>query len=190
MPKISEKSRAKYQSLLRGGSPQPPEKHPVSTETTSSSKRRRIDVEESNIGGNDTRELLEKIYRQNSQMAAKLDEILAKHKALEERMDRMEVDLEESNIDEAFANVIKFYIYITKLVYLLIFFNGIIKNVAKNIFTNSIYPTKTEIRDATEAYMVDNHAEYFENLSEKRWTVFYDKKIEKGVCIENLTLFI
>jgi hypothetical protein len=122
MPKISEKSRAKYQSLLRGGSPQPPEKRPVPTETTSSSKRRRIDVE-SNISGNDTRELLEKIYRQNSQMAAKLDKILSKQKALEERIDRMEVDLEESNVDEAFANVIKFYIYITKLVCLLIFFN-------------------------------------------------------------------
>ena len=123
MPKISEKSYAKYQSLLRGGSPQAPEKRPVPTETTSSSKRRRIDVEESNISGNDTRELLEKIYRQNSQMAAKIDEILSKQKALEERIDRMEVDLEESNVDEAFANVIKFYIYITKLVCLLIFFN-------------------------------------------------------------------
>ena len=126
-------------------------------------------------------------------MTAKIDEILSKQKALEERIDRMEVDLEESNVDEAFANVIKFYIYITKLVCLLIFFNlfqGIIKNVAKNIFANSIYPTKTEIREATEAYMIDNHAEYFETLSEKRWTVFYDKKIEKGVCIENLTLFI
>ena len=95
----------------------------------------------------------------------------------------MEVDLKESNVDEAFANVIKFYIYITKLVCLLIFFNlfqGIIKNVAKNIFANSMYPTKTEICDATDAYMIDNHAEYFETLSEKRWTVFYDKKIEKG----------
>jgi len=123
MPKISKKSRAKYQSLLRGGISQPPEKCLVPTETTSSSKRRRIDVEESNISGNDTRELLEKIYRQNSQMAAKIDEILLKQKALEERIDRMEVDLEESNVDEAFANVIKFYIYITKLVCLLIFFN-------------------------------------------------------------------
>jgi hypothetical protein len=123
MPKISEKSHAKYQSLLRGGSPQSPEKRPAPTETTSSSKRRRIDVEESNISGDDTRELLEKIYRQNSQMAAKIDEILSKQKALEERIDRMEVDLEESNVDEAFANVIKFYIYITKLVCLLIFFN-------------------------------------------------------------------
>jgi hypothetical protein len=48
-------------------------------------------------------------------MNAKLDEILAKQKALEERIDQMEIDYEETNVDEAFANVIKFYIYITKL---------------------------------------------------------------------------
>ena len=41
---------------------------------------------------------------------------------VEECIDRMKVDLKESNIDKAFANVIKFYIYITKLVCLLIFF--------------------------------------------------------------------
>ena len=53
-----------------------------------------------------------------------------------------------------------------------------------------MYSTKTEIYDTTEVYMVDSHVKYFENLSEKCWTVFYDKKIEKEVCIENLTLFI
>ena len=53
-----------------------------------------------------------------------------------------------------------------------------------------MYLTKTEIRDATDAYMIDNHAEYFETLSEKCWMVFYDKKIKKGICIENLMLFI
>ena len=62
MPKISEKSHVKYQSLLRGGSPQPLEKRPVPTETTSASKRKRIDIEKSNISSNDMRELLEKIY--------------------------------------------------------------------------------------------------------------------------------
>ena len=53
-----------------------------------------------------------------------------------------------------------------------------------------MYPIKTEICEAIEAYIIDSHAEYFKILSEKRWMVFYDKKIEKGVCIENLTLFI
>ena len=69
-------------------------------------------------------------------------------------------------------------------------FQGIIKNVAKNIFANSIYPTKTEFCNATEAYILDSYAKYFKNLSEKCWMVFYDKKIEKDICIENLTLFI
>ena len=53
-----------------------------------------------------------------------------------------------------------------------------------------MYSTKTEICNTTKAYIVDNHAEYFENLSEKHWMVFYNKKIEKSICIENLTLFI
>ena len=48
-------------------------------------------------------------------MNAKLDEILAKQKALEERIDQMKIDYEETNVDETFVNVIKFYIYITKL---------------------------------------------------------------------------
>jgi len=46
---------------------------------------------------------------------AKLNKILAKQKALEERIDQMEIDYEETNVNEAFANVIKFYIYIIKL---------------------------------------------------------------------------
>ena len=36
---------------------------------------------------------------------------------LEKCIDKMEIDYEETNVDEAFANVIKFYIYITKLLY-------------------------------------------------------------------------
>ena len=48
-------------------------------------------------------------------MNVKLNEILAKQKALEECIDKMEIDYEETNVDKAFANVIKFYIYITKL---------------------------------------------------------------------------
>ena len=77
-----------------------------------------MDSTEPDIGANEsTREIIEKIFRQNSQINAKLDEILAKQQALEERIDQMEIDYEETNVDEAFANVIKFYIYITKLLY-------------------------------------------------------------------------
>jgi hypothetical protein len=119
--KTSEKSRAKYQSLLRGGGSQTsagkrPTPSASTSASTSQSKRRKLDSTEPNIGANEsTREIIEKIFRQNSQINAKLDEILAKQQALEERIDQMEVDYEETNVDEAFANVIKFYIYITKL---------------------------------------------------------------------------
>ena len=54
--------------------------------------------------------------------------------------------------------------------YLLIFFQfiqNIIKNVAKNLFATSIYLARSEFCTATEAYLIDNYAEYFENLSEK-----------------------
>ena len=75
-----------------------------------------MDSTEPDIGANEsTREIIEKIFYQNSQMNAKLDKILLKQKALEERIDKMKIDYEETNVDEAFANVIKFYIYITKL---------------------------------------------------------------------------
>ena len=50
-------------------------------------------------------------------MNMKLDEILAKQKILEERIDKIKIDYEETNVDKAFANVIKFYICIIKLLY-------------------------------------------------------------------------
>ena len=51
-------------------------------------------------------------------MNAKLNEILFKQKALEKCIDKMNMDFKETNVDKAFANVIKFYIYITKLLYI------------------------------------------------------------------------
>lgn len=113
--KNSKQSRDSYQSLLMGGGSQASAaKRPISSSSESTSKKRRLDIEE----GDSFKEILEKIYRQNSQINAKLDEILLKQKALEERIDKMEIDYEETNVDEAFANVIKFYIYITKLLYI------------------------------------------------------------------------
>ena len=45
----------------------------------------------------------------------KLNEILSKQKMLKEHINKIEINYKETNVDEAFANVIKFYIYITKL---------------------------------------------------------------------------
>ena len=50
-------------------------------------------------------------------MNIKLNKILSKQKVLEKCINKIKIDFEETNINEAFANVIKFYIYIAKLLY-------------------------------------------------------------------------
>ena len=65
------------------------------------------------IGANEsTREIIEKIFRQNSQINAKLDEILAKQQVLEKHIDQMEIDYEETNIDETFANTLSTLVFL------------------------------------------------------------------------------
>lgn len=56
----------------------------------------------------------------------------------------------------------------------------------------SIYPTKDEFRGAAEAYLKESHPEFINNLSEIRWTSYYDANIYPNVsfCIENLLLYI
>ena len=82
--KTSEKSHIKYQSLLRGGSSQTSaRKRPTPSASisasTSQSKRRKLDSTELNIGANKSiKEIIEKIFRQNSQINMKFDEILVK----------------------------------------------------------------------------------------------------------------
>jgi len=60
----------------------------------------------------------------------------------------------------------------------------------KNLFNENIYPNKDEFYDATIDYMVKNHGEFFENLSEIRWRVFYNKNIDRQVILEQFALLI
>ena len=61
-----------------------------------------MDSTEPDIRANEsTREIIEKIFHQNLQINVKLDEILAKQKTLEEHINKMEIDYEETNIDKA-----------------------------------------------------------------------------------------
>lgn len=39
---------------------------------------------------------------------------------------------------------------------------------------SSIYPLKEELRGATEAYLLENHAEFYEKFTESRWTSYYN----------------
>jgi hypothetical protein len=64
---------------------------------------------------------LQKIIQQNSEINKKVDELLARQKAIEERLEQMEVDHEQLNINKEFTKVIKllflYYIYIILLLF-------------------------------------------------------------------------
>src|SRR5947207_447129 len=45
----------------------------------------------------------------------------------------------------------------------------------------SIYPSKEELRGTTEAYLKENHIEFFSKFSEIRWTSYYNDNIYKNV---------
>jgi hypothetical protein len=54
----------------------------------------------------------------------------------------------------------------------------------------SIYPSKEELRGATEAYLRANHIEFFDSFAEIRWTSYYNDNIHKNVSSFLLNLYI
>ncbi len=113
-------------------------------------------------------------------MNNKLDNILASLKSLKRRVRRIEEDINDNNINvnEKFAKVSKFSYYIF-IIYILTFyiFQSIIKNVAKELFANSIYPIEDEFKEAMENYIITNHLEFYKSLNEKRQMFFYNNYI-------------
>ena len=66
-----------------------------------------------------------------------------------------------------------------------------VKDVVKIIMKVNIYPSKEEFRDATEAYLAENHSEFYNNFTEVRWTSFYNSNFLPPVSpysFENLFL--
>ena len=45
----------------------------------------------------------------------------------------------------------------------------------------TIYPTKVEMRGAVEAYLKQNHLEFYEKHTEVQWTACYNEKVHKDV---------
>ncbi len=45
----------------------------------------------------------------------------------------------------------------------------------------SIYPTKDELRGATEAYLIENHQEFYEKFTEAKWTAYYNSNFQLRV---------
>ena len=55
------------------------------------------------------------------------------------------------------------------------------KAVAKIMIKISIYPEKDELRGAVEAYLSENHSEFYNRFTEAQWTAFYNANFHKHV---------
>lgn len=42
-----------------------------------------------------------------------------------------------------------------------------------------MYPSKSEMRGATEAYLEKNHLEFYNEFNEFHWTAYYNDNIHK-----------
>jgi len=62
-------------------------------------------------------------------------------------------------------------------------FQNLIKKVAKEILTKSIYPNQDELRDMTEEYVAENHPNSYGSLTKKRWIKYYEKEIYQEVSL-------
>ena len=51
------------------------------------------------------------------------------------------------------------------------------------VFDTKIYVDKDELRVAVEAYLQDNHVEYYNSFDKTGWFAFYEKNISKEVSI-------
>lgn len=60
----------------------------------------------------------------------------------------------------------------------------------KVVFNLSLYPTRDDLREATEIYLQANYKEFYNKFSRSRWIVFFDGKIYQEVIITFLYLVL
>ena len=60
----------------------------------------------------------------------------------------------------------------------------------KIVFNLSLYPTKDDLREATEIYLQANYKEFYNKFTRSRWIVFFDGKIYQEVIITFLDLVL
>lgn len=68
----------------------------------------------------------------------------------------------------------------------------------KRVFFERIYPEAEDFRRTTKEFFQQEHSEFYEGLTRKRWKTYYEKHIHQAVIIininnqffSNLTIFI
>jgi hypothetical protein len=56
-----------------------------------------------------------------------------------------------------------------------------VKEVVKLIMRVAIYPSRDELRGATEAYLLENHPEFYKSFTKARWTSYYNTNFKLRV---------
>ena len=67
-----------------------------------------------------------------------------------------------------------------------------VKNVVKIIMKDNIYPSKDDLRGATEVYLIETHLEFYIKFTEANWEAYYNENIHIRVSFifENFYKFI
>jgi hypothetical protein len=57
------------------------------------------------------------------------------------------------------------------------------------LFEYAIYPSDDDLRGAAEDYLAENHTEFYNSLTDKKWNTYYKKNIAQPVNIFNFVSF-
>jgi len=58
------------------------------------------------------------------------------------------------------------------------------------LFEYSIYPSEDELREVVEDFLAENHTEFYDSMTDKKWNTYYKKNIAQLVYIFNFVLFV
>ncbi|KAF0445394.1 hypothetical protein F8M41_003217 [Gigaspora margarita] len=53
--------------------------------------------------------------------------------------------------------------------------------IAKRLIVKNIYPTEDQFKVATKKYLLENEADFYEEMDDRDWNTYYEDKLAKPV---------
>ncbi|RIB14676.1 hypothetical protein C2G38_2194436 [Gigaspora rosea] len=53
--------------------------------------------------------------------------------------------------------------------------NRFSEKIAKKLFEYAIYPSDIELREVAEDFLAENHTEFYDSMTDKKWNTYYKK---------------
>ncbi|KAF0473320.1 hypothetical protein F8M41_024871 [Gigaspora margarita] len=53
--------------------------------------------------------------------------------------------------------------------------------IAKRLIVKNIYPTENQFKVATEEFLLENEADFYERMDNRDWNTYYENKLAKSV---------